>query len=285
MTTPVSSRCPLRPFVAALAFLVLSSCGGGVKMGAIRSMNEVAVVSIGAPTARDIVHREFDRFTYDDRQGDLHFSAAMERTHEYLFGEFATTVPFSLSDETPILQSGSYQTLTVTEGRMAALARRQRSTSFATPKQYRSFDAGYLQDDALQKLYAALPSSPDGVLLATTRYRVLRDDVKHEEREERIERAKSSEEEFKEVMKSSPALTDGDRVSLDIKARTTIEVLDRRGNTVLEMTQRARSETAFTFTYGEGWNTAQTKTAMLEATNEALAEVTASLKEALPTSP
>ena len=245
-------------------------------------MNEVAVVSIAAPTARSIVHRDFDRTTYDDRQDDLHFAAAMDRTHEYLFGEFAATVPFALSEETPILQSGGYQSLTVTEGRMAALARRQRSSSFVTPKRYRSFDADYLQGEALQKLYAALPSSPDGVLLATTRYRVLRDDVKHEEREERLKKAKSSEEEFKEVMKSNPALTDGDRVSLDVKARTTIEVLDRQGNTVLKMTKRARSDTAFTFTYGEGWDTAQTKTAILEATNEALAEVTASVKEVLP---
>lgn len=282
--------------------LFLGGCGtvqtATVDVTKLRAMDEVAVVSISTP---EVYRAELkgmskrgegslgeglsemkDEIETKGRRATPSFQAAMNRTHEYLFGEFQSAVPFSLSDEEPILQSQAYQAFTVTSGRFADAAADRQSSSSVTPKQYRAFGSTYLKrGGSLQELFSILPPDPDGVLIANTRYILLLDDVKHEEQDERIKRAKESREEFKEVAKSSPSLTVGDTVSVDVKARTTVEVLDASGATVFETTERARSDDPFTFIYGEGWDADQIEGPTLQASEEALTEVTSTLRKRL----
>lgn len=298
-----TAHSPLHLLVGAFTVvLVLGACGSQnatVDLTKLRAMDEVTVVSISTSKAYradldgmskraegslgEALNEVKEDAKTQERRADPSFQAAMDRTREYLFGEFQSSIPVSLSDEEPILQSQKYQNFTVTSGPLSDVAAERSSNSTVTPKQYRSFDPDYLKrGNTLEELLGILPSDPDGVLIAETRYTLLKDNVKHEERDERTERAKKSREEFKKVAKSSPSLTASDTVSVDVKARTTIKVLDAGGATVFRTTERARSDEAFTFIFGKGWDADQIRGPTLQATEEALKEATATLQERLP---
>lgn len=276
------------------ALLLLEACGtvrnleSSIDPAAVRSLGEVSVVSIRAP---DLWRREMGADAVGSTPTDLADAiredtekaerraypseAAMTYTRDYLFGEFQSAVPFSLTEEQPLLESAAYQTFDATEGRLAEFGSQRADSSVTTPEGYRSLNPTMMEDQKLRELFGLLPASPNGMMFVKTQYTLIQDDVKHEERAERTARAKRSEEDFREVMRSSPKLTEGDTVFVDVKAKTEVRVVDRQGSTVLKAVRSARSDERFQFVYGQGWTAEDAEGPAMDATEQALRDVTA----------
>jgi len=271
--------------------LFLGGCAGGTSIDTqidtrqVQPLDEVAVVSVRTAKryrneiekgpadtvgVREAVRAVTEMSERQARRADPRYRAAAVQVRDYLFETFWTTAPFDLLAEQPVLQSTIYQAFG-DDGRANS---DWQASLFATPDGYRALAPAHLTDTRdPQSLLDSLPSRPDGLLFAETRFSLVRDRV-HPADQNRSTRERAPEE--------GAILIEGDTVQVDVEATVQIHVLDRSGSTALTVEQTAQSVEDFSFVYGQGWDVRQIKTPAQQATRAALEKVTTRIRNKLP---
>lgn len=266
----------------------LSNIGSTVNSKQLKRLDQVAVASISgpnrlkAPLGQDqsasggrvigSASEAAEGVKRNRKRAKPDFDPLMSRSHEYVFGDLQSVLPFGFIDEQKVLGSSAYQNFNAHQmkGPVAAMVDDPEDV-YVSPKSYRPAPPSLLQKKTgkRRELFDLLPSGTDAVLVVDVSYEVGK------------AVAKEANQVGEGQRRSRLQLKEGDRVDAQVQAKVQTQVMKPNGTVIMDVTQKEWSGDRFTFTYGEGWEASQINDLAMKATEKALASTSSYLKKQL----